>query len=791
MLLPIDSNVLKEKFRLWRTLFIHRWHAPQTIGELHGRPSVGIRFEHINHTQSLVEHVWRFGSFAENKEGTGRIRVNLFEKNLDECGLEYILKWFRKRHPDLLNQAVEYTVLIYGSRQYEQNSEQSSLHKDQLIKLAEKVPDIKIFAKRIWELHREMLIFYHQMRYITYSELQELFHDRIPILTPLRNSNSTGPKLNLKMDAIHVTENPVTLLRSVFYQNIYNSLCWRARSELLYTSATTVLNLSRVGFIAIYNDNYVKFEIKDDPALVATLASLAEEPYPSTIRFCSAFKTAVSTMITAMPMFIVKNFFRDTLAAFVAGRYWQTPFFGTISGGRRAVFDLMHGDELVHEYVLQGGFYSGLVESEVRVGDIEPGSTVGTEMNNTWMILKRIAYWLTRPAWVAEAGTRLNQYERARMEGATPYKAIRASRMVSSDFANIGASRRWRMYVHTVPFLNAAIQGFDQLYQVCRPESRQDLSKPRWGEERKQHVRKTLTAGSWLIGVALAVCIWNTTSDDRSEQYIGESEYKKASYLTIYDISGDADLRIPVPFQIGAAFIKVPEIGFDLLTGTDTLAGSKFAWSLVHGNLAVGWLPAVVQPVWEVMTNRNFFGAPIIPGYMWNWPPERQFYRSTPEPLVAIGSVFKISPLVLQTFVRGWTGHLGNFVVTALDEATWDHGEKPFPRTLGYATGLASIWQNVADKHNRWSEEFYELSNWAAGWRQESISASYAHAIATNAKSQLRLLRTLIYREEKSDQRSRESKERYIIERYADITKVYRLYLPLLKQQYRSWKTGQ
>ena len=31
-------------------------------------------------------------------------------------------------------------------------------------------------------------------------------------------------------------------------------------------------------------------------------------------------------MITAMPMFIVKNFFRDTLSGFVAGRYWQVRF---------------------------------------------------------------------------------------------------------------------------------------------------------------------------------------------------------------------------------------------------------------------------------------------------------------------------------------------------------------------------------------------------------------------------------------------------------------------------------
>ena len=80
-----------------------------------------------------------------------------------------------------------------------------------------------------------------------------------------------------------------------------------------------------------------------------------------------------------------------------------------------------------------------------------------------------------------------------------------AARMVSSDFANIGASREWRMYVHTVPFMNAAIQGFDQLYQICRPEYRNDLKEPKWGTDRRQHVRRTLRAGACLAGMAFGV----------------------------------------------------------------------------------------------------------------------------------------------------------------------------------------------------------------------------------------------------------------------------------------------
>ena len=64
-------------------------------------------------------------------------------------------------------------------------------------------------------------------------------------------------------------------------------------------------------------------------------------------------------------------------------------------------------------------------------------------------------------------------------------------------------------------------------------------------------------------------------------------------------------------------------------------------------------------------------------------PPEQQFFpRSTPEPYRAVGRLFGVSPLHAQTFVRSWTGHLGNAVITSLDELIWDtpqYGPNRFP----------------------------------------------------------------------------------------------------------------
>ena len=707
---PTREVEIREKLRLWRTLFIHRWHAPQTIGELHGRPDVGMRFEHINHRESLTQYVWRYGAFRENDAGTGR--QDMSAKPSRKNGLQVIIKELESQAPGLLPRAIEYAIFKYGNPDVPVYTDLIRQHTQELDELASQHPAIPVFAEKLYWLHREMLPFYYQMRYLTREEATRYEDGKMPLLAPLRPADNPETELRVGRDPVFFTDDPVSALREVFSQNIYNALCWRARTELFKVMNATT-GQQGMEFAAIVNGQRQRFLVNDE-ALISTLNSLNEAEFPMLIRFLATFKTAVSTMITAMPMFIIKNVFRDTLAGFVAGRYWQMPFISTFKGSISAGRDIVSGhDEAMRDYLLQGGFYSGLVESEVRIESKIHGLTDGLKFQKAKQRFKHLVHLFTRPAWVAEAGTRIHQYQQALAEGANKYDAIRAARMVSSDFANIGASRRWRMYVHTVPFMNAAIQGLDQLYQICRPEYRNDLKKPRWGADRRHHVGKTLRAGACLAGMAFAVWLWNISDNARLTQYLDETDYEKASYLTLYDIHDDSDVRIPVPFQIGAAFMKVPEIMFDLTSGTETLAGARYVWSLIHGNLAISWLPAALQPVWEVKTNRNFYGAPIIPGYMANWPAKFQFFSgSTAQPMVQLGQLINVSPLHIQTFTRSWTGHLGTFVITSMDELMWDtelNGEKPYPRTLGLATGMAAIQAPKFKTRSRWTERFYEM----------------------------------------------------------------------------------
>ena len=799
------------RLRLGRTLFVHRWHAAQTLGEWCGNDEVGWRFEHLNHVQSLSEYVWRYGAFAEAPDASGRVPV-------PGCpGLRDIVAPVAASGRKHLENAVAYAVLFAGDERLGRDFGLAP-SRPKLVLYAAQHPDIPKFTEQLLQLHRAMLDYYLQMRYLTEEECRRYRTGPVPLLSPFRRTLlRRAPRMDRQAateetpdDTAQFPQDLMAALRGALTRNIRNALACRAQTELVRTLDADLLAAvvrpeerrfpfeplnPAAHFLEIEDDKLKRRIPIRDRALAAMLASIDEPPMPWLIQKLAAFRTAVSTMITVMPVFIVKNFFRDTLAGFVAGRYWQPPFVGTLSGSLHALRDLRAGRSApMREYLLQGGFFSGLVESETDFNTIPMGAgrvRSGVSARRKW---SRVVHFLTRPAWIAEAGTRVNQYQRALQAGATRYAAARAARMVSADFANIGASRNWRMYVHTVPFLNAAIQGFDQLYQIFRRRWDRDPQGQKRSPDQTLHIRKTMRAGWCLAAMAMAVWIYNFAGEERRAQYQAETDYEKASWLTLYDVVGETDVRIPIPFQIGATFMKLPEVALDLGTGAETLAGPKFVWSLIHGNLAIGWIPAVAQPIVEIATNRNFFGDPIVPAYMQYWAPEdRYFARSTPVPYRGVGWLLGISPLQVQTVVRGWTGHLGNLVITALDEFIWfvgDNGPKPFPRTLALLTGTYSLRGPGLRTYTRFANEFYEISDWATAHSrsrgQTDRRVRTAKRIADRVSRRASDLRQRGDRVRTSS-RSRASKEREIEAIYADINELFRDELPRLRELKREW----
>ena len=710
---------LRPRLRLYRTLFVNRWHAAITLGEETGNPAIGERAEHINHAASLSEYLWRYGAFRENQGGTGRIHgVGNADSDripLSSGGLKHIFDQLGPFDAEIARTAVHYAIVKNGCHRLDPEDLENSVRRE-LDKFPETLRSkIMTAGVAIANLHQSMLFFYHDMHYIAREpdENHEI-PQRIPITAPIYSNDIRNPHgAAAGFDSLPVRGDPILAVHNAFSKNIYNALCWRARHELAKSRMLLPWRpTSDFCTGAIVGGKFGVYTT-DDEALRSMLTSLSERGFPLLVQICSSIKRAVSTMITALPMFIVRNFFRDTLAAYVLGRHKQAPFVSTINGAREAISDLRHGNnEILRDYLLQGGFNSGLAEAEIASAPSDEFVFSGDRYSHLIRKLRRIVYRLTRPAWVAEVGTRLTQYKKALDAGATRYQAIRDARMVSTDFANIGSSRTWRMYICTVPFFNAAIQGFDQLYQICRPRYGRQADENILTGQQLHHLAKVRNTGLALSLLTAAVWLWNISDPDRKRQYEGETEYAKSAYITAYNVVGQTDLRLPVPFQTGAVFMKLPEILLDLAGSVNSLSGLGFFGHLVHGNVSIGWLPAAIKPIWEVQTNTNFFGEDIVPAYMWFWqPPGSRHYRGTLVGYRLIGDLLDVSPLQVETVVRGYTGHLGSLVMHGLDEVAWffgNKGTKPFPRFLSYATGLGVLFHPGAESTSWWLNYYYD-----------------------------------------------------------------------------------
>lgn len=150
-----------------------------------------------------------------------------------------------------------------------------------------------MFAAGIIALHRGMLQYYVQMRYLTPVEAERCRTGAMPLFAPLPRPGASAVRES-SADADASIGDPVAALRGAFARNLYNALVARAQSELLETVArhpdgrTLAVEVPErtphhahreCTTTAIVQRRRKRFAIRDE-ALAAMLQSLDEEPMP-------------------------------------------------------------------------------------------------------------------------------------------------------------------------------------------------------------------------------------------------------------------------------------------------------------------------------------------------------------------------------------------------------------------------------------------------------------------------------------------------------------------------------
>ena len=166
--------------------------------------------------------------------------------------------------------------------------------------------------------------------------------------------------------------------------------------------------------------------------------------------------------------------------------------------------------------------------------------------------------------------------------------------------------------------------------------------------------------------------------DDEKEEFTYLSEDLTAKHMFIPnfapDVFGDAMLiRIPldqnpISYAVNAAVSNMVWKGE---TGDDFLIGMASLADLIGANL----YPAgstILDPMFSVMSNKNWYGSKIVPTYLETYDELNQYTEETPLPFVRGAELLngvtgvKISPMMLQYLAEQYTGYVGQTLIPAL-----------------------------------------------------------------------------------------------------------------------------
>lgn len=410
---------------------------------------------------------------------------------------------------------------------------------------------------------------------------------------------------------------------------------------------------------------------------------------------------------TLSPDFMVRNPLRDfTTAAIQSNKTIYTPW-DSLKGGLSAI----NKDEYFQKWLANGGGNAELVAMDRRYlqDSLEKLTEQTGLMNRGWNVIRHPIDVLRALSELSEQATRLGEfrgiYDREIKAGATPQEAaIRAAasaRDVTVDFARIGAATQ-SMNLLTA-FWNAQVQGVHLL-----------------ARNMAEHPSRTaLRIATWVT--LPSVVLWAVNHDD--PDYKELPRWQKDFFYVIpigstdpspirrawaaqqgMDDPGRSPLfyfRWPKSFELGVIFGSGAERLLDAFVDHAPDAARDFAKAMIQ-SLLPGATPTGVLPMVEQYANMSSFtDRKLIPAQMEKLVPEIQYQPYTTETAKALGRNIAAvpglrdaamgdgplsgtaralsTPILLENYLRGWTGGLGTYMLQIADVGLRKSGVLPDP----------------------------------------------------------------------------------------------------------------
>ena len=449
---------------------------------------------------------------------------------------------------------------------------------------------------------------------------------------------------------------------------------------------------------------------KTTDALTRAVNGLDREATGALLRIFGAPARWVRAGSVLAPEFMLRNPIRDMLSAMVQTKYGFYPIVDHIS----ALGSMFNKDQHFKNWMADGGANSNLVSLDQKLIQTDPRKTLknvpGAVLNpKNWLEMLQAASQMT------EDVTRLGVYKRAIKGGASRTEAGYEAREGGLDFARHGSSGAVKSLNAVIPFFNAQLEGMDRITRAFRDRPLQTSLRVGAGitlpsvlqwfnnkdDERVREVPRWQKDIAWIV----ATNNWVPVPENMVGKVPKTAEAAAGLKNTFrqgpdgqWQYNNGTIYRIPKPFELGVIFGSIPERILDAYYGQHPDAFKDLHKSITQalGPLGVlanpqqgleSYLPQVVKPMVEQFANRSFFmDEKLVNPVMEKKSPELHQTRQTSETAKLLGEGIRNvvgdrnwlgSPIIIDNYIRQYTGGLGKYVTNAIDAAIKGVSEGP------------------------------------------------------------------------------------------------------------------
>lgn len=396
--------------------------------------------------------------------------------------------------------------------------------------------------------------------------------------------------------------------------------------------------------------------------------------------------------VVLRPEFQAMNLVRDAFSSFI---YAGSSPIKTAKG----LASFVTKDEAYQKWLKSGGGNATMVaiDRDYLSRELTKLNAETGLMERSWNVMKTPWHMLHAISEGAENATRIGAIRSDILQAKTKAQ-IQAlgmmSREATVDFARHG--RDTKEFAKMTAFFNPSVQGIDRFMREMRDNPMAMMAK----------ATASITVPSLLL--------WWANRDDKEIQDL--PAWEKAVFwharVPLPD-GGSFIARLPKPQELGLIFGTLPDrLAEEFFTeNPESFKGFEQAMlNMFVPNL----IPTAPAALVEQFSNRSLFtGGPLVPSHLEKLLPEYQYTNYTTETSKALGQLFGAfpgirdsnvnpeespfspvskalsSPLLIEHYVRAWTGGLGMYALQLADKGLREAGVVPDP--VKPASALADI----------------------------------------------------------------------------------------------------